>query len=60
MIEVKLVDGMPSADDYLRSTWLLVRDAAMLVALFGDDELEAAASADVPPRSQEAGEDCIP
>jgi hypothetical protein len=42
MVEVKFLDGTPVSDDYLTSVSLLVRDAALAVDLFGEDELEAA------------------
>lgn len=46
MIEVKFIDGTPVSDDYLTPASLLVRDAAMAIEMFGDNELEAAARAD--------------
>ncbi len=42
MVEVKFIDGTPVPDDYLRSVSRLVRDAALAIDLFGEDELEAA------------------
>ena len=43
MVEVKFIDGTPAPNDYLTSVWQLVRDAALAVDMFGEDELEAAA-----------------
>ncbi len=43
MVEVKFIDGTPVPDDYLTSVSQLVRDAALAVDMFGEDELEAAA-----------------
>jgi hypothetical protein len=42
MVEVKFIDGTPVPDDYLTSVSLLVRDAALAIDLFGEDDLEAA------------------
>jgi hypothetical protein len=42
MHEVKFMDGTPVPDDYLTSVSLLVRDAALAIDMFGEDELEAA------------------
>ena len=42
MIEVKFIDGTPVSDDYLTSVSLLIRDAALAVDMFGEDDLEAA------------------
>jgi hypothetical protein len=43
MVKVKFIDGTPVPDDYLTTTSRLVRDAALAIDLFGEDELEAAA-----------------
>lgn len=40
MVEVKLLDGVPVPDDYLTSVSLIVRDAALTIDVFGEDELE--------------------
>ena len=42
MVELKFIDGTPVPDDYLKSISLLVRDAALAIDMFGEDELEAA------------------
>ena len=42
MHKVKFMDGTPVPDDYLTSVSLLVRDAALAIDMFGEDELEAA------------------
>ena len=42
MFEVKFIDGTPVPDDYLTSVSRLVRNAALAIDLFGEDELEAA------------------
>ena len=42
MVEVKFIDGTPVPDDYLQSISLLVRDAALAIDMFGEDELESA------------------
>lgn len=42
MVEVKFIDGTSVPDDYLQSISLLVRDAALAVDMFGEDELESA------------------
>lgn len=42
MVKVKFMDGTPVPDDYLTSASLLVRDAALAIDMFGEDELEAA------------------
>lgn len=42
MVELKFIDGTPVPDDYLQSISLLVRDAALAIDMFGEDELEAA------------------
>jgi hypothetical protein len=42
MVEVKFIDGTPVPDEYLTSISRLVRDAALAIELFGEDELEAA------------------
>jgi len=42
MIEVKFIEGTPMPDDYLASASQLVRDAALAIDMFGEDELEAA------------------
>jgi hypothetical protein len=42
MVEVKFIDGTPVPDDYLTSVPQLVRDAALAIDMFGEDELEAA------------------
>jgi len=42
MVKVKFMDGTPVPDEYLASASLLVRDAALAIDMFGEDELEAA------------------
>jgi hypothetical protein len=42
MVELKFIDGTPVPDDYLQSISLLVRDAALAIDMFGEDELESA------------------
>jgi hypothetical protein len=42
MVEVKFIDGTPVPDDYLQSISLLVRDAALAIEMFREDELESA------------------
>jgi len=42
MVKVKFMDETPVPDDYLTSVSLLVRDAALAINMFGEDELEAA------------------
>lgn len=42
MVTVKFMDGTPVPDNYLTSASLLVRDAALAIDMFGEDELEAA------------------
>jgi hypothetical protein len=42
MVELKFIDGTPVPDDYLQSISLLVRDAALAIDMFGEDELETA------------------
>ena len=45
MDKVKFLDGTPVPDDYLTSASQLVRDAALAIDMFGEDELEAAGCA---------------
>ena len=42
MVELKFIDGTPVPDDYLQSISLLVRDAALAIDMFGEEELEVA------------------
>ena len=42
MVEVSFIGGTPVPDDYLQSISLLVRDAALAIDMFGEDELESA------------------
>jgi len=42
MVEVKFLDSTPVSDDYFTSVSQLVRDAALAIDMFGEDELEAA------------------
>lgn len=58
MIEVKFIDGTPVSDDYLTPASLLVRDAAMAIEMFGDNELEAAARADAWRCARETAAQC--
>ena len=60
MVEVKFIDGTPVSDDYLISASLLVRDAALAIDMFGDDELEAATRADASRCAQEIAAECKP
>jgi hypothetical protein len=53
MHEVKFIDGTPVPDDYLTAVSLLVRDAALAIDMFGEDELEGACRERT---SQDAGE----
>jgi hypothetical protein len=48
MVEVKFIDGTPVPDDYLTPVSQLVRDAALAIDMFGEDELEAASRGRAP------------
>src|SRR5262245_38145688 len=56
MLELKFIDGTPVPDDYLTSASRLVRDAALAIDVFGEDELEAASRAGASQNASEAVE----
>jgi hypothetical protein len=48
MHEVSFLDGTAVPDDYLALLSPIVRDAAVAIGIFGEDELEAACQATAP------------
>ena len=59
MVELKFIDGTPVPDDYLQSISLLVRDAALAIDMFGEDELEAASRVSAQEASVGASLGCV-
>ena len=59
MVELKFMDGTPVPDDYLQSISLLVRDAALAIDMFGEDELEAASRVSAQEASVGASLGCV-